>query len=164
MKEIPLTQGKVALVDDTDYPLVSQYKWHARVSSTGNCVYAQHSFRVDGEPKAIFMHNLIMGFKGIDHKDGNGLHNWRSNLRPATNSQNLMNSPPRKGRRFKGAFNLSKKSFWMATIMLSGKRIYIGCYRSQESAAKAYDTKARELFGEYARLNFPEQSAHTSRN
>jgi len=90
MKEISLTQGKIALVDDEDYEWVSQFKWC--VSKPRNFFYAVS--RIKG--KLLFMHRVIMKDKlkenfVVDHIDHDGLNNQRSNLRIVTNQENLMN-------------------------------------------------------------------------
>lgn len=146
MKKIPLSQGKYAMVDDEDFTLISQYRWH--VHKRGGIFYAR---RWIGRTR-ILMHNLILGFKGADHKNRNGLDNQRENLRPASQSQNLMNSSPNKGRKFKGAHRNGKG--WEARIKINGRRFYLGQFKTEEEAARTYDVKARELFGEFARLNF----------
>src|ERR1700676_5360894 len=92
MKRIPLTQGKVALVSDRDYPVVRHFSWFAQSNNGGNW-YAgtRHS------GKTILLHRLLTGFPPfkLDHKNRNGLDNRRCNLRPATSSQNSANSARR---------------------------------------------------------------------
>src|SRR5262245_35202767 len=93
MIEVPLTRGKVALIDDADYELVSRFKWHAQRGGYGNTYYAVTNIRLpDGKWTALRMHVLLLGHKGIDHIDGDGLNNQRSNLRLATQSQNSANT------------------------------------------------------------------------
>ncbi len=148
-----MTRGMVALVDDEDYLELNRHQWYAK-PKRNNC----YAIRDIGRRKnriIVGMHNQILGIKGVDHKNTNGLDNQRDNLRPANNSQNQWNSRPHKGRRFKGVFKSSLGNNWYSRIQIKLNRIYIGTYQTEEEAAHAYDTKAKELFGEYARLNFP---------
>lgn len=157
MKEIKLTQGKVALVDDEDFEELNKYKWCAhneggRTYATG---YNKESFRNYKHPK---MHRVIMkplNGEDIDHVDGDGLNNQRNNLRTCTHQQNLMNSRKRKGCSsiFKGVTWHKKLHKWRAYIVLNSKQIALGCYSFEEDAARAYDKKALELFGDFALLN-----------
>ncbi len=152
MKEIPLTQGKVAIVDDEDFEWLSQWKWHYH-----NMGYA---VRTTARPNQthILMHREICGLHSsleFDHINGNGLDNQRSNLRACTHSQNIQNSKVRKdsGSGFKGVFYLSKVHKWEACIRVNGKRKHLGRYLNPEMAACAYDDAAHEFFGEFARTN-----------
>lgn len=150
-KRIPLTQGYEAIVDSEDYDELMKYTWSAAVRR--NNVYAQ---RAGKGAVPILMHRQIMGFpKQVDHRNGNGLHNWRGNLRSCTDNQNQWNSKPKgNGRKYKGAF-INNKKYWMARIYKDSKPIYLGCFATQEQAARAYDAAAKKLFGEFAKLNFP---------
>lgn len=159
MKEIPLTQGMVAIVDDEDYDELSKYKWW--VEKHGKHIiryYARRKTYVDGHRINEFMHRTIMGQAGIDHKNGNGLDNRRENLRVATQSQNMANrksqadseSPYKGVRKF--------KLRWRAYIKPEGKPINLGCFDTAEEAARAYDWAAKRIYGEFALLNFPEAS------
>lgn len=115
---------------------------------------------MNGKTEKVYMHHQIMGLKGIDHKNGNGLDNRRENLRPFAGGQNMMNREKLNGRgRFKGAFKNTKGQTYMAAIRINGKSQYLGCFNTDIEAARAYDAKAKELFGEFAKLNFPDQSA-----
>jgi hypothetical protein len=161
--EVPLygrhARGRVALVDDGDYTLVMQYRWHVREvrrpSGGVNGPYA-----ITGYGRAtIFMHNLIMGQVGIDHANGYGLDNRRLNLRPATNGQNMANrranintSSPYKGVDWAGNCGSGK---WRARIRVNGARYSLGFFDDEREAAEAYDAAARVAFGEFARTNFP---------
>ena len=97
MKHIPLTQGKVAIVDDKDYEYLNQWKWYAH--KKGNTYYARRSinYKLNGKKKTrtIQMHNIVLSktdvSKEIDHKNHNGLDNRLSNLRICTHAQNLAN-------------------------------------------------------------------------
>lgn len=165
MMEIPLTRGKhytaIALVDDEDYPLVSQYVWHiADRGRTRRKFYAVRNLRKpDGTWTQQFMHNLIMNAKGIDHKDNNGLNNQRLNLRVANQMQNGGNMTPRQGSssKYKGVSWRKDRDNWTAYIHAGGRKKTLGSFDSEIEAAKAYDRAALTYFGEFAKLNFEER-------
>lgn len=158
MLVIALTRGKTALIDDADYDLISQYRWSAKPGPWG--WYAMAGIRRDGKNTTLYMHRLILGNPAshVDHRNGNGLDNTRANLRLATASQNQQNSRPRRGAssRYKGVF--LDRGMCRAAIGPAGHRKYLGTFASEEAAAVAYDAAAREMFGEWAQLNFPEES------
>lgn len=152
-RHIALTQGYLALVDADDFEWLNQYKWTALV--TGGNVYAIRNEK----GKVILMHREIMQPpKGmvVDHIDGHGWNNLRLNLRTCTRRQNLCNTRPRGGRsQYKGVRYEKRREKWIAEITHKGKKHYLGAFDDEIEAAKAYDRKAVELFGEFARLNFP---------
>lgn len=161
MKEIKLTQGKVALVDDEDFEYLNQFKWCAVISKNTFYAIRSGSKKRGEEPRTnIKMHRAILKLtnpKNIcDHKDNNGLNNQKSNLRIATPLQNQMNSTPRKNAisKYKGVTFKKSKNRWEARIMLNGKNINIGTFKDEIECAKAYDKKAKELFKEFAYINF----------
>jgi hypothetical protein len=152
---VPLTQGKFAIVDAADYERVSRYKWCA--SRSGDRWYAVRSDR----RRHVSMHRFITGApKGmvVDHIDGNGLNDRRSNLRACTQQQNTHNSRPKgKSSRFKGVCWDKKRRKWIVAIRYDGRCVYIGRFDDEIEAARAYDGTALELFGDFAYLNFPEE-------
>lgn len=156
-KEIPLTQGKVALVDAEDYEYSNQFKWYAM--KHGNTYYAvRHIKKEDGKQTLICMHRVIMKTsKGMDtdHINGDGWDNRRDNLRICTRSQNKMNGNIHKDNTsgYKGVFWQKRDKKWMAQIQIDGKLKYLGLFITKEEAALAYNEAAKELFGEFARLN-----------
>ena len=157
MKQIPLMQGKFALVSDEDYEWLSQFKWHAHKHR--NTFYAKRSFSQNGKIKSSYMHREILNAlpnEQTDHRNHNGLHNWRDNLRACTNSENQYNQRPQENcsSAFKGVHWDKYKYKWRSHIRKNGKRYFLGYFVSETEAAKAYDTKAKELFGEFAYLNF----------
>lgn len=163
-REIPLTKGKVALVDAADYDLVSQYRWHAFKNASGEW-YARSTSLARKEGKSLWMHRLILNCppdKKVDHKDHDGLNNRRYNLRPATNAQNIYNMRIKRNNTsgYKGVVIHSahgrRTGKWRAVIKHNNKTICLGEYRDPKDAALAYDAKAKELFGEFAFLNFPQ--------
>jgi hypothetical protein len=158
VKPVPISQGLVALVDEADLHLVSPFNWSAQRS--GNTWYA---YRRHGASKQ-FMHQIIGGFPRTDHINGNGLDNRKINLRPATHVQNGQNMRKSRGTsRYKGVSRQADRQLWKAEIKSGGRRLFLGRFKEEELAARAYDATARSLFGEFAALNFPcdgERSAH----
>lgn len=155
MREIPLSCGLVALVDDPDYELVAAAApWHAK--RKGPRIYAHRNVRrADGAWTTQKMHVLITGLTHLDHRNGNGLDNQRANLRPATHGQNAANDRLRADSMsgFKGVSRSGRR--WRARIVPGGREIYLGLFDTPEAAARAYDAAALELFGEFARINYP---------
>lgn len=167
MKTVPLggakAAGRVALVDDGDFDFVMGYRWHIQTTATPGLFYVLTNVHVDGRRTSRKMHTIITGWPITDHIDGDGLNNQRSNLRPATPGQNSRNSRRRRDSRsqFKGVFHdPSFSRRYRAHIRRDGRLRDLGWFDDEISAALAYDTAARELFGEYARLNFPD--AHSN--
>jgi len=158
MKQIELTQGKVTLVDDEDYDRLSQLKWYANPPhETDLSFYACHK---PANSKYVSMHRLILNAPDgvhVDHIDGDGLNNQRSNLRLCTHQQNSMNRRLSRNNTsgYKGVSWHKKDKKWNVRIRINGKRIQIGQFFCLVKAAKAYDKKAIELFGDFARPNFP---------
>lgn len=156
MKRIPLTHGKFALVDDGDYEWLSQYNWHYKTSK-GMC---KTETMING--KKISMHRLILGLShgdGIltDHINHNGIDNQRNNIRPCTSRQNQQNRKPYKNKssKYKGVSWYKQTKKWKPSIKSEHGYRYLGYYKSEIEAARAYDEAAKELFGEFAYLNFP---------
>jgi hypothetical protein len=153
---IPLSKGKIALIDDQDADLVMPFKWYS--SLTKNTTYAiRGSSRVGGKQITILMHRVILDAPPgmfVDHRDGDGLNNCRDNLRLCTRSQNEMNKRIQGGTsRFKGVCWHGKREKWEARIGVNRKRTHLGYFTDETEAAMAYDVAARELFDEFARLN-----------
>ncbi len=150
---IPLTKGKVAIVDAEDYERLSKYKWHTVISYKR--FYAYRTFN----GKNTAMHRFIMKpAEGllVDHIDGNGLNNTKDNLRICTYQQNICN---RKGwgknSKYKGLCWDKYNKKWRAQIHYNRKCRYLGVFEDEVEAAKEYDKEAIRLFGEFAYLNFP---------
>jgi hypothetical protein len=160
LRTIPLHgkrgEGLVALVDDEDYELVSQYRWHGHVGISGT--YARHTWRREGVWGFIMMHRLVLGFpERVDHINHNTLDNRRSNLRDVSRNMNAANQLPQTGRssRYKGVSWKQENRKWIAGIKVDQRRIHLGYFLDEEEAARAYDAAALAMFGEYAYLNFP---------
>lgn len=161
-KKIFLTQDKFAIVDDEDFVELSKYKWYAHWD--GYNWYALRNITLISGSKAIFkqstisMHRTIMhplpGFE-IDHRNKNSLNNKKTNLRICTHQQNIQNIRKKKGTsKFKGVRWVKLNHKWGAQIGTNGKTIYLGLFENESKAAKIYDQKAKELFGEFALTNF----------
>ena len=156
MKEIKLTQGKVALVDDGDYDFLMQWKWQAHFKDLW---YAVRTQRMGKKRICVRMHRVILGLidpnvKG-DHKDGDGLNNQRGNLRIATTEQNAQNrrACSKSNSKYIGVHLRIKTGKYIAQIAHNKNKKHIGCFETAEKAALAYNKAAFELFGEFARLN-----------
>lgn len=158
MKPIPLTQGLYAMVDDCDFERISAVRWSAMKGTT-----TFYAGREDMASRTtILMHRVVLGLSPsgrklgaiwVDHRDGNGLNNCRRNLRLATQAQNRQNSRPRKDGRL-GLKGVSQEgNSFRARIYRDGITYELGKFSTAAGAASAYNTAARKLFGEYARLN-----------
>ncbi len=163
--EIPLSQGKVAIVDYADLPLIRGFTWYTR--RRRHTCYAVASLPGDSSGVKVLMHRLILGLSDsgllVDHRDGNGLNNARDNLRIATTLENCLNQAKAKGiSKFKGVYPVNRKRShrrWCSRIKANGIRISLGLFRTEEEAAAAYDEAASRYFGPFAKLNFPPQPA-----
>ncbi len=156
MIKIPLSQNKFALIDDEDLGVVSLFKWCVR--KRDNILYAHTWINLNGKDTSLKMHRLIMNAKpdkDLDHKDGDGLNNQKHNLRFCTVAQNAMNKFGNKNSssQYKGVSWSKRNKNWVASIQTNHKSIYLGSFKSEIEAAQAYDTKAIELFGEFAKIN-----------
>ena len=153
VKQIELTQGKVALVDDDDFEELSRYSWCA--DKIGNNWYAKNR----KNNKIRYMHRLIMGAglgQFIDHKNMNGLDNRRANLRFCTRSQNYFNTKKDNGcsSKYKGVYWHETNKKWVAYINGNRQIQYLGSFDDEIVAAKTFDKAAKTSRGEFARLNF----------
>ncbi len=161
MKEIKLTRGCVALVDDEDYAELSRHKWYVNVSRRSK--YAHRQFRDHGDGTKygkrvlVLMHRQVMRApkgKNVDHINGDGLDNRKENLRLCTQSQNLQNQNRyRPG--WKGVYPKGRR--WGMQIAANGESHSLNGFCDSRSAAKAYDKLAKILHGEFACLNFPDE-------
>jgi len=155
VRRIKLTKGQWAVVDDEDYKRVSQHKWC--VNNDGYAVRGE--YMGNHRTKAILMHRFLArtpdGLE-TDHRNTDRLDNRKSNLRTATKQQNQMNSRKltRASSQYKGVSYDKRSSRWDARIKVNYRSRLIGLFTSEIAAAMAYDIAARDLFGEYARLNF----------
>jgi hypothetical protein len=153
MKEIVLTKGQVALVDDTDFDRVAGFRWYAQLY--GSIWYALRDTWPTREK--VRMHRFILnpseGFV-VDHRDRNGLNNTRTNLRVCTQQKNTFNRIGSvHSSRYKGVTWHKGRGRWVAQLEVSGNNVWLGRFRSEEQAALAYNLAAKEAFGEFALLN-----------
>jgi hypothetical protein len=153
MKYIKLTQGKYAIVDDEDFECLNKRKWHY---DTRYATRTQWNKETKKETK-MYMHRLILpDVKEVDHINGNKLDNRKENLRSCTRKQNSMNTLIRKGNKhskYKGVSFDKSRNKWVAYCIKDYKMLNLGRFKTENEAGLAYNTKAKELFGEFARLN-----------
>jgi hypothetical protein len=161
MKEIQLTKGKVAIVDDSDFEWLSKDKWYC-----SNYGYAVRNKKIPRQGM-IWMHREITQAPAgmeVDHINGDALDNQKSNLRICTGSQNKENTRRRTNNQsgYKGVHwhkqpsghDLSKG--WRAVIKKNKNTIHLGYFDNPVEAALAYDEAAKKYFGEFAKTNFPD--------
>lgn len=168
MKEILLSarSGPVQKiqVDDEVFLWASNYSWSKHTKKG----YAQTAIKVGESWKCILLHRVVMGFtdrhtgeqldsRDVDHRDRNTFNNQRGNLRPCSRPEGTRNKRAYSGNQYKGVSKAGKK--WQARIHDNHTAYYLGVYLAPEEAARAYDRKAIELFGEFAGLNFPLEHA-----
>lgn len=158
-KQILLTRWKIALVDNDDYDWLSEWTWAAYLNSGKwyACQSKKNYSRV-----TVPMHRVIMDApKGmvVDHINGDGLDNRRANLRICTTAENMRNRglPSNNTSGYKGVF-IQKNGKSNAHIQLNRKLIHLGMFNNPVDAAHAYDEAAKRLFGEFANLNFPNET------
>lgn len=158
--QITLTHGLSTIIDDTDYDEISKNKYNAH-EDRGR-FYATRTSRLNGKKRLIYLHReiweihngLIPVGKEIDHINGNNLDNRIDNLRLCEHSQNLCNKRQQSNNnssRFKGVSWNKNAQKWE----VHASHEYLGLFANENEAALAYDKRAKEKFGEYARLNFP---------
>lgn len=160
MKKILLTKNQFAIVDDEDFEEVNKHKWCSSFSIYTKCYVAIRVLpKKDNDKKQmLLMHRFILNAPKefmVDHINHNSLDNRKINLRLCTNSQNQMNVLKHKKSLsgYKGV-SLNKKNMkWISKIVINKKTINLGYFTDKIEAAKAYNEKAKELFGEFAYLN-----------
>ncbi len=160
-KEIVLSRGTVAIVDDEDYQMLRLIRWH--VMRSGKSAYARTATWGESVLGHSLMHRVIMGNpvgKDVDHINGNGLDNRKANLRICTTSENLHNADKQRTWRgkgtssaFKGVYWHSRAKKWAASLACDGKNVHLGLFESEKAAALAFNQVAVSLFGDFARLN-----------
>lgn len=167
IKEIPLSQGKVALVDDEDYEWLSKKKW--AYNAQRGCAF-RLGWSWDGTHRSSeYMHRTILNApRGmvVDHKDGNPLNNTRANLRlcsSAQNSRNMKKCRTNTTSRFKGVSWFKRHQNWSIYIKCEQHKYHLGYSDNETEAAEIYDEAADKLFGDFALLNFPERRNQHSR-
>lgn len=152
MREIILTQGKIALVDDDDLALVAQHRWRA-VRCSPTLWYARAELPDAEGGGSIYMHRLIMGAvrgQEVDHRNGCGIDNRRHNLRLCSHAENIAGNRRQPGRSgFRGV--RADKGRWSARY----GHTHLGMFDTAEEAARARDAAAIAAHGAFAALNFP---------
>ena len=163
MPTLRTTDGHDVQISARDRALVRAYSWYTVVVSGIRYVQA-YAGTGRSDTRKIYMHRLVLGAKKgqtVDHKDRNGLHNNRRNLRLATKAQNNINSTKRRSASgFKGVKRNStakRTPSWVAELRVKGRMVHVGCYPTAEVAARAYDAMVRRVYGAFgnASLNFP---------
>jgi hypothetical protein len=155
VKDILLSRGLVALVDDADFAAVSAFKWHT-LKCKRHVYAARNVYRADGTRTLLLLHKFLMPEAAlVDHEDGNGLNCSRQNLRAATRSQNQQAfCHKRKGTsKFRGVNLRRRKGTWVARIQTPTGRLYLGDFELETDAARAYNIAAKQLFGKFASFN-----------
>jgi len=157
MKEIKLTQGKVALVDDEDYDFLMQWKWFATKAKL--TYYADRCLWINKSCRHLSMHRFIMNApigKEIDHINHNGLDNQKSNLRICDKAENNRNRTAIGKSKYLGVYFEYHGGilYIRASIRTGNKRIFLGSFKTEEEAALAYDKAAIIYHGNFANTNF----------
>lgn len=150
---IPMSTGAFALVDADMEAEALRFSW------TPSKGYAFTQVGGRGARQSLSLHQLVLpGCGQIDHKNGNRLDCRRENLRPSTQRQNLQNAARKRISKapYKGITRVPGRG-WKAQIRIEGRNTQLGCFAAPEEAARAYDAKAREVFGEFACVNFPRE-------
>lgn len=158
MKEIQLTQGKVALVDDDMFDYLNQWKWFANLQN--GKFYARTNIpKINGKRSSLLMHRLILNLHNtklqVDHLNHSTLDNRKCNLRACTQSENLQNcniySNNKSG--YKGVSYSKTNKKWQVSIGVNKDKVYLGCFINLKDAARAYNAAAVKYHGEFANLN-----------
>jgi AP2 domain. len=149
--KIPLSQGKVAIINECDWPELAACKWYA-VRNNNKWYAVHHKKKTD---PLILMHRKLLGVSSlIDHRNGDGLDNRRSNMRPATFAENAANSKtPRNRWGYKGVAWCPKWKKWNAKISIGNKRKMLGWFDSPAEAGEAYKRAAISARGQFLNLS-----------
>lgn len=153
---VPLTRGYEAVIDAADAAEVGCHNWHVLLNP-GKPTYAMRTQKRDGIKQTIRMHRALLptgeGIE-VDHRDGDGLNNRRSNLRPATSAQQNYNQRIRRDNKsgYRGVSWYEPTQKWVVHIQMNGKAKYLGYFRCVTAAALAYAKAAAKLHGEFRRL------------
>ena len=158
MKEIQLTQGKVALVDDEDYDYLNQFKWQANQKQNKR-FYAWRGKKINGKYRMIYLHRFILKLTDkkifVDHANMDTLDNRKINLRICNRSQNAVNTDKNKINLlgYKGISFDKRSNKYYSSISVNKKRIHLGTFINPIDAARAYNAAAQKYHGEFANLN-----------
>lgn len=154
LRKIRLSTGKFALVDKDDYGFLKNINWSE--SKSLNTSYAIARVWIGNKWHSVTMHRMIMRFskRWVDHIDGNGLNNQKSNLRYCNQNQNSANSKNKDRKAPYRGVTKTKYGRYHARITVSTKTRHLGMFDTAEAAAKAYDEAARQHWGDFATTNF----------
>jgi hypothetical protein len=162
MSKIKLSKGYEAIVDAEDLPVLTKHKWHVMISADKSQVYARRSvYMGNGRTLKVYMHRqlaLAERHEQVDHINGITLDNRKKNLRKCTQAENTYNTKRRTNNTsgYKGIYKKkysSGRQVYCSSIQYNGKSIHIGTFDKIDDAIKAYDKKAKELFGKFAKTN-----------
>lgn len=146
--------GLLAVVDDEDYERVNALNWFA--ASDGYNMYAVRTYWDNGKFRKMRMHRFVINAPSgmeVDHREGNGLDNRKHMLRICTHAENMRN---RKlvSTNTSGYMGVQKSgNKWAATIGHDGALLNLGAFGNPRHAALVRDLFAREIYGEFAKLN-----------
>jgi hypothetical protein len=152
---VPLTQGFESVIDSSDIHLIEGFNWYAmRQKQT---VYAFRNEIIDGKASLVSIHRTIAGHPHgmqVDHRDGNGLNNRKSNLRIATHQQNNLNRrfSEKNSSGLKGVSWCKERNKWLSQIQIAGKSFNLGRFDTKEDAYNAYCAYSKKLHGEFGRV------------
>lgn len=160
MIRIVLPCGRVTVVDGDTPDHVLNVSWRAMKQKDGRLYVISNIRLEDGRRSTAYLHRAVVGAgrgQRVDHIDGDGLNNQRSNLRVCSNAENIRNSGinSRNTSGFKGVARRGRgeKPAWEARIMVNGKTLRMGPFATKRAAAEAYDAAAIRLHGDFARTN-----------
>lgn len=157
MRELVIRgSGRPALLDDEDFERLSGFTWRITKLRRNGTQYVVRDERIEGKVRKFLLHREVLQAEPralVDHRNRNGLDNQRANLRVVSDSENQQNKVGKAGStsRFKGVSWDSVRGKWKAQI----RQENLGRFESEEEAARAYDARARNLFGDFGLLNFP---------
>lgn len=153
-----INSDKFVMVDDCDFEHLIKFRWHILKGKRTN--YCKIMTGKRDNRKSVLMHRFLLNpSKGmeVDHVDGNGLNNQKSNLRICTAAQNRSNqirNRPNKTSKFKGVSWNRESKKWVSNIQHNKNPMFLGFFSNEIEAAKSYDQAAKECFKEFAYLNF----------
>ncbi len=160
MRHLPLTQDRYALVDDEDYDVLARHRWYYLPNDRAG--YAVRHVRTpEGRTVTIYLHRYLLRaapHEHVDHADGDGLNNQRSNLRLSSPSENMANRRARaRAVPYRGVYQDRRRPGYFAQISIGHQSRRLGTFATAEAAARAYDVAAYAAWGRFARLNFPHE-------
>jgi len=150
-RELYLNGERICRVSAPDYEWAARFVWTATSNGHGNFYVARWEF-VAGRRRKVYLHRLIVQPPPrllVDHRNGDTLDNRRGNLRVATRAQNGANWCPASG--YRGVTRRGAR--WRARVKAGNRVESLGTFDTPEEAARAYDARAVELFGEFAWTN-----------